>query len=88
MDTIRWLLINPQLIPPFLCFAVGALLLMLTAILYQIRTRQVVVFFTIRRIVEDFNRLEKRMLIIAAGLEVTAFIGTVLGDKLIGYKTL
>jgi len=88
MDTIRWLLINPQLIPPFLCFALGALLVMLTAIVYQLRTRQVVLFFSIRRIVDDFNKVEKRMLVIAAVLEVAAFSGMVIVDKFIGYKTL
>jgi len=88
MITLRWLLINPLLIPSYLCMAIGALLIILSAIFFQIRTRQIVVFFTIRRIAENFSKLEKRMLIIAAVLEVLGFISQIIVSEVIGYKTL
>ncbi len=70
MENVDWLLRNPRLIPGAICFILGVIFVLLPVVLYQIRTKQLILFsFNL------FGKLNSR----ERKLGVTGFILAVLG---------
>ena len=81
---INWLLINPHLIPSYLCIILGLILVVLAPIIYQIRMKKILIINPFKAI-KEYNKLEKKILIIGVVLFVLGFISSTVIEERYGY---
>ena len=81
---IDWLLINKHLIPSFLGFFVGLILLVLAPTSYQVRTRKLIILNPIEAI-RAYSKSEKTMLTLGALLAFGGLISAIIISETYGY---
>ena len=79
-----WFLINKHLIPSFLSFFAGFILLVLAPVLYQARTRKLLILNPIAAI-REYSKTEKAMLIIGVLLAFGGLISVIIISETYGY---
>ncbi len=81
---VDWLLINKHLIPSFLCFFAGGILLFLAPLLYQIRTRKLLITNPIEAI-RAYTKTEKKIMVIGVLLAFGGLISLIIISEKSGY---
>lgn len=81
---LEWLLINKHLIPSFLSFFAGLILLVLAPTFYQIRTRKLLILNPIAAI-KAYSKFEKSMLTIGVLLAFGGLISSIIILETYGY---
>jgi hypothetical protein len=79
-----WILINKHLIPSFLCFFAGLILIVLARTKYQARTRKLLILNPIAAI-EEYSKTERSMRTIGLLLLFSGFISLIIISETYGY---
>ena len=81
---IEDLYINPHLIPSYISFFTGGALLVITAVLYQIRTKTVIILNPIKAW-REYSRLEKRIFCAGVFFALFGLISLIVISETVGY---
>lgn len=81
---IKWLLINPHLIPSFVLFIMGCIFLTLSTIIYSIRRKKILILNPVKAI-KEYSRVEIMMLIIGIVLGTCGFVSLIIISEMFGY---
>jgi hypothetical protein len=79
---LQWLYINPHLIPSFVIFLVGLILLVVASILYHIRKRKVIVLSTIE-VIRGYTGIEKKIFFVGIILAALGLITLLMISELL-----
>ncbi len=81
---IKWLSINPHLIPSFVSFLAGIILSAVASILYHIRKRKVIVLSPIE-VIKGYTRFEKKIFFVGIILAALGLISLIAISERYGY---
>lgn len=81
---MEWFLINTHLIPSFILFFIGIILLITAPVVYQLRRRKVIILNPIKAI-KEYSKIEKIFFIVGTILTILGLISLVIIAEYYGY---